>query len=121
MRKKFDELLELMTKPLRENGGIKTDNSILLVYSPEEELDFRDYLLDTFVPLLRARRLPHELLDLSGFLFETTDEQTLADLEEDEFDDYSWMKQGLSKRVEVALPRRLAEIAATVPGGTIIG
>jgi hypothetical protein len=120
MRKKFDELLELITKPLRENGGIKTDNSILLVYSPEAELDFRDYLLDTFVPLLRARRLPHELLDLSGFLFETTDDHTLADLEEDEFDDYSWMKQGLSKRVEVALPRRLAEIAATVPGGTII-
>lgn len=120
MRKKFDELLELITKPLRENGGIKTDNSILLVYPPEEELDLRDYLLDTFVPLIRAKGLPFELLDLTGFLFETTDEQTLADLEQDEFDDYSWLKQGLSKRVESALPQRLAEIATTLSGGTII-
>jgi hypothetical protein len=120
VKKKFDELLELMSKPLRENGGIKTDNSILLVYPPAEELDFRDYLLDTFVPLIRAKGLPLELLDLTGFLFETTDEQTLADLEQDEFDDYSWFKQGLSKRVESALPRRLAEIAKKLPGGTII-
>jgi BREX protein BrxB len=119
VKKKFDELLELMTKPIRDNGGIKTDNSILVVYPPEEELDFRDYLLDTFVPLVRAKGLPLELLDLSGFLFETIDEQTLTDLEQDEFDDYNWVKQGLSKRVESALPRRLAEIAAKSSGGTI--
>lgn len=120
MKRKFDELLELMTKPLRNSGGIKTDNSILLVYPPAEELDFRDYLLDTFVPLIAAKGLPHVLLDLTGFLFETTDEQTLRDLEQDEFDDYAWVKQGLSKRVEAALPRRLNEIAATSPGSTII-
>lgn len=120
MKRKFDELLELMTKPLRDNGGIKTDNSILLVYPPEEELDFRDYLLDTFVPLISAKGLPFSLLDVTGFLFETTDEQTLEDLEQDEFDDYTWLKQGLSKRVESALPRKLAAIAADSSGGTII-
>ena len=120
MRKKFDDLLELMKKPLRDNGGVKTDNSILFVYPPEQELDLRDYLMDSFVPLIRAKGLPYALLDVTGFLFETTDEKTLADLEEDEFDDYGWLKQGLSKRVEVALPRRLAEIAANLQGGTII-
>src|SRR5262245_6783378 len=109
-----------MSKPIRENGGIKTDNSILLVYPPEEELHFRDYLLDTFVPLVRAKRLPVELLDVTVFLVEATDVQTLADLEQDEFDDYGWLKEGLSKRVESALPRRLVEIATNLPGGTII-
>jgi hypothetical protein len=120
VRKKFDELLQLVRKPLRDSGGLKTDNSILFVYPPEQELDFRDYLLDTFAPVLKARGLPFELIDLTGFLFETIDEATLADLEQDEFDDYGWFKQGLSKRVETTLPRRLAEVAATMRGGTII-
>lgn len=120
MTKKFDELLELMRKPLRAGGGVKIDSSVLFVYPPEQELDFREHLVDKFVPLIRAQGLPHELLDLTGFLFEIMDERTIADLEQDEFDDYEWLKQGLSKRVETALPRRLSEIAQRLPGGTIL-
>lgn len=120
VKKKFDDLLELMKKPLRSDGGVKTDNSVLLVYPPEQELDFRDCLLDTFVPLVQAKGLPLQLLDLSSFLFEAIDGQTIVDLAEDEFDDYGWMKQGLSKRIETALPKRLKEMADAAPGGTII-
>ena len=37
----FQALRELLKEPLREEGSVKTDNSILLVYPPAEELDFR--------------------------------------------------------------------------------
>ena len=120
MTKKFDELLELMRQPLRAGGALKIDSPVLFVYPPEQGLDFRERLVDKFVPLIRAQGLPHELLDLTGFLFEIMDERTIADLEQDEFDDYEWLKQGLSKRVETALPRRLSEIAQRLPGGTIL-
>ena len=48
MQSLFTDLLELLEKPLPSGGGVKTDNSILLVYPPERELDFREYLLDRF-------------------------------------------------------------------------
>jgi hypothetical protein len=41
MEQMFKALNELLKEPLRANGGIKTDNSILLIYPPEKELDFR--------------------------------------------------------------------------------
>jgi len=41
-------------------------------------------------------------------------------LQEDEFDDYTWMQKGLSKRVEAALQTRLAAMASEVPGGNVL-
>ena len=96
----FSALLELIKEPLRPNGGVKTDSSILLIYPSEKELDFREYLIDTFAEQLKAQGVPFRLLDLTGFLFEGLDEKTIRNLEEDEFDDYRWMKQGLSTRAE---------------------
>jgi len=116
----FKALHELIKAPLRPNGGVKTDNSILLIYPPDKELDFREYLLDTFVPAIEAQRLAFRLLDLTGFLFAGMDDGAVASLQEDEFDDYRWMQQGLSKRAETALHARLEEVAREVPGGNVI-
>ena len=52
METMFSGLIELIKAPIRHDRGIKTDNSILLVYPPDRELDFREHLLDTFVPAL---------------------------------------------------------------------
>jgi hypothetical protein len=120
MQTGFAALKELLHKPYRVDGGVKTDNSILLVYPPEKELDFREHLLDVFLPQLDAEGHVYRLLDLSGFLFTDFDQQTVEDLCEDEFDDYHWMKQGLASRVEQSLAARVAALAEESPGGTII-
>ena len=120
MQTKFEALLEMLKEPLRQDGGVKTDSSILVVYPPEKELDFREYLLDTFVPQLSALGIEFRSLDLSGFLFTDLEEGLLENLQEDEFDDYRWMKQGLSQRVEQALVARIAALAEEVPGGAVI-
>jgi hypothetical protein len=116
----FSTLLDLIRQPLRPNGGVKTDSSILLIYPPENELDFREYLTDTFVPQLKALGVPFRLLDLTGFLFEGLSEETLLHLQEDEFDDYRWMKQGLSTSVETALRKRISQLAQESPGCAVI-
>jgi hypothetical protein len=116
----FNALHDLIKEPLRPNGGVKTDNSILLIYPPDKELDLREYLLDTFVPAIEAQRIAFRLLDLTGFLFFGMDERTVASLQEDEFDDYRWMQQGLSKHAEAALHARLEELACEIPGGNVI-
>jgi len=120
MRAFFSALLDLIREPLRPNGGVKTDSSILLIYPPENELDFREYLIDTFVPQLKALGVPFRLLDLTGFLFEGLSEETLLHLQEDEFDDYRWMKQGLSTSVETALRKRISQLAQESPGCAVI-
>ncbi len=120
MHKGFNTLRELLKEPLRADGGVKTDSSILLVYPPERELDFREHLLDTFLPQLDAEGHPYRLLDLSGFLFTDFDQATIEDLCEYELEDYRWLKQGLASRVEQTVPARIAELAAETSGGTII-
>jgi hypothetical protein len=99
---------------------VKTDSSILLIYPPDKEMDFREYLIDTFVPQLKAESVPFRLLDLTGFLFEGLGEETLQNLQEDEFDDYRWMKQGLSTTVESTLRRRISQFAEESPGCAVI-
>lgn len=119
MNKQFETLFAMLKQPLKL-GGIKTDNSIRMVYPAERELDFRAYLFDTFVPMLEAEGISFNLLDLSAFLFEAIDESEIQSLQEDEFEDYRWMKQGLSKRLESSLVKRLTELAGESPGGTVI-
>ena len=116
----FTALQDLIRDPLPAGGGVKTDSSILLIYPPNKELDFQEYLLDTFLPAIEAKRIPFRLLDLGGFLFRGMDEGTLASLQEGEFDDYRWMQQGLSQRAESTLRARLEELAREVPGGNVI-
>jgi hypothetical protein len=116
----FKTLLDLLMVPLRPDRGVKTDRSILLIYPPPKELDFREYLIDTFVPALEANKVPFRLLDLTGFLFSGLTDEVVATLEEDEFDDYRWMQQGLSRRAESSLQTRLTTLADEVPGGSVI-
>jgi len=115
----FAALFELIKGPLRHDRGVKTDHSILLIYPPDRELDFREHLFDTFLPELDAHRIPHRLLDLTGFLFSGLTEEQVESLQDDEFEDYRWMQQGLSKRTETALQARLTDEAATIPGGNV--
>lgn len=119
MESMFAGLLELIKAPLRHDRGIKTDNSILLIYPPDRELDFREHLLDTLLPELEAKGIPHRLLDLTGFLFAGLSEEQVQALQDDEFDDYRWMQQGLSKRAESALQSRLTDEAAKIPCGNV--
>ena len=120
MQSLFAALFELIKEPLRPDRGVKTDSSILLIYPPDKELDFREYLLDSFIPHLQAKKIPFTHLNLTGFLFRDLDEADAEDLQEDEFDDYRWMQQGLSKRVEAALVRRLEELTSQTPGSTVL-
>jgi hypothetical protein len=120
MKSKFDALFNIIKEPFTEVGSVTTDNSILLVYSPDEEFKFRDYLVDTFIPLLQLHDLKFQVLNLNGFLFESFDEETIETLSEDEFDDYRWMKQGLSKQLEAALRKRLTELSRQTQGGSML-
>ncbi len=116
----FSALLDLVEEPLQPDRGVRTDSSVLLIYPPEKEFDFREQLLDAFVPILEAQGIPYRLLDLTGFSFEGLNEDAVEALQEDEFDDYHWMLQGLSKRVESSLQARLADMAAEIPGANIL-
>jgi hypothetical protein len=120
METMFTALMELIKTPLPHNRGIKTDNSILLIYPPDRELDFREYLLDTLVPQFDAKSIPYRLVDLTGFLFAGLSNEHVETLQEDEFDDYRWMQQGLSKRAEAALQARLTDEAIAVPNGNLL-
>jgi len=120
MQPMFDALLKLMKERVPPDRGVKTDNSILLIYPPEKELDFRDQLLDIFVPALQAQGIRFELVDLTGFIFHGLGEEEVQALQEDEFDDYRWMLQGLSRRVEASLHARFSEMAAKSPGGNVL-
>jgi hypothetical protein len=120
MQPMFDSLMAIMVNPVRADRGVKTDDSVLLIYPPNNELDLREQLLDAFVPALAARAIPCHLLDLTGFMFEGLSEQDVEGLQEDEIDDYKWLLQGLSKRVETNLQTRLREIAGRNPGGNVI-
>jgi hypothetical protein len=120
MQPMFDTLLGLMRKPIQADRGVKTDDSVLLVYPPDQELDFREQLLDTFVPALAAQGIPCQLLDLTGFIFEGMSDEEVEGLQEDEFDDSRWLLQALSKRVETKLQARLTDIAEEHPDTNII-
>ena len=120
MQAAFDALIELVRKPYRTDGGVKTDRSVLLVYAPERELEFREHLQDHFLPRLKAEGHAHRTLDLTGFLFDGLDQESIENLYEDEFDDYQWMKQGLASHIERALTQRIGDLVEEIPGGAVI-
>jgi hypothetical protein len=120
MQAMFEALLDLLKTPVSAQRRVKTDNSVLLIYPPEKELDFREQLLDSFVPALDAQKVACQTVDLSGFLFEGLSEEEIEGLQEDEFDDYSWMLRGLARRVEGTLQARLTDLAARCAGGNLL-
>ena len=121
MQPMFETLLKLMKEPLQPERGVKTDSSILLVYPPEKELDFREQLVDGCFPALEAQGSKFQALDLSGFMFDGLTEEAVEALQEEEFDDYRWTLQGLSRRVEGLLKVRLEALATEQqPGGNVV-
>ena len=120
MQSMFESLLKLLKEPLRPERAVRTDSSILLIYPPEKELDFREQLVDVCFPALKAQGSRFHALDLTGFLFEGLSEDAVETLQEEEFDDYEWMLHGLSQRVETSLRRRLEAMAAQHPGDNLI-
>ena len=120
MQSLFADLLERIKEPHRPDRGVRIDSSILLIYPPERELDFREQLVDAFLPRLRAARIPFTHLDLTGFLFHDLGPGDVELLQEDEFDDYRWMRQGLSQRVEAALVRRFEALTSAAPEATFL-
>jgi hypothetical protein len=120
MQPMFEALVKIMNEPVRIDRGVKTDNSILLIYPPGKELDFREQLLDTLLPALEAQKIPVEVVDLTGFMFNGLQPDEIEALQEDEFENYRWMIQGLSKRVETTLQVRLTEISRKREGGNVL-
>ena len=120
MQSLFASLFELIKETPPTDRGVKTDSSILLIYPPDKEPDFKEYLLDSFIPFLQTKKFLFIHLDLTGFLFRNLAESDVEALQEGEFDDYRWMQQGLSQRVEAALRQRLTETTVQNPGTTVL-
>lgn len=99
-----------------DRAAVMTDNSLLLIYPPERELDFREMLYDRCLPGLKSTDIPYEVLDLAHFLFDCFSDPELEDLQDDEFRNYRLMKQGLSKRAESALCKALQDLSQNAPG-----
>lgn len=116
----FTTLMEIIKEPARSNHGVSTDNSIILIYPPEKELDFREQLLDEFVPTVEARAIRLKIVDAAKYLFSGIKAEELEVLMEEEFEDYKWMKQGLSKRVEKTLVSNITELDQRIAGGNIL-
>lgn len=118
MQPMFEALLELVGGPGAQ--GVTTDDSILLVYPPDRELDFREELVDRFIPRLETAGTPFRLVDATGLPFEGLDDETIESLCSDEFEDYGWMVRGLAQRTEATFERHLRSAAAEVPGGLVV-
>ena len=115
----MDEALRTITATASQpfdRAAVVTDSSILLIYPPDHELDFREMLFDRCLPGLKSAGISFEVLDLTHFLFDCFDEQELEDLQDDEFRNYRLMKQGLSKRAESALCKTLQDLSQKAPG-----
>lgn len=120
MQPMFQALAKLFEEPLLPGKRLKTDQSIVLVYPPSRELDFREGVEHELLPWLEARRVPCQVLDLSGFLFENLDARTVATCQVEEFEDYEWMVQGLAQRMQAALRDRLLEVGKAHPGTNLL-
>ena len=107
-------ILQAAAQPFN-GAAVITDNSFLLIYPPEQELDFADMLSDRCLPALKSSEIPFEVLNLSGFLFSCFSREELDDLECDEFRNYRLMRQGLAARIEKRLIERLQQVAAASP------
>jgi hypothetical protein len=109
-------IINATRQPFGLSPAVKTDSSFLLIYPPERELDFCDMVFDRCFPALRSTGTPFDLLDLSHFLFMCFSAEELDYLQQDEFSDYRFMRQGISRRLETRLCQRLAEISGQQPG-----
>jgi hypothetical protein len=116
---KFRSLRDLLLAP-EATSAIRTDNSILVVYPPEEEHHFRDQLRNLLV-LLKDRGVPHVHLDLTELPFEALAESgRLDDLFQLESEDYPAARRGLARMVQDKLKQKIAQAAEAVGSGNVL-
>lgn len=112
-------LREMLLQPPSEHSVV-TDSSILVVYPPEEEHEFRERL-HKLLDLLTAQGLPFRHLDLTMLPFEVLEARgLLPDALVQEFDDLGALKRGLARAVQEGLHQRIETAAAEVPNGAVI-
>ncbi len=116
---KFRTLRDLLLAP-EAGSAIRTDNSILVVYSPDEEQDFRDQMRNLLV-LLKERRVAHVHLDLTTLPFEALEEAgRLEELFQLEGEDYQAARRGLARFVQDALKQKISQAAGDVGTGNVL-
>jgi hypothetical protein len=115
MRALRELLLEHVPLP-----SVRTDSSVLVVYPPEEENDFRQHL-HKLIDLLAARGIAFRHIDLATLPFEVLEARGLVpEVFQQEFDDFPAVKRGLARALHDAVKQRIAQVAAEVPDGTVI-
>ena len=116
---KFSALRDLLLQTVPD-PSVVTDSSILVVYPPEEEQQFRDGL-HKLLDFLGARGSPLRHLDLSTLPFEVLEVRgLLADAMAHECEDLGALKRGLARAVQEGLYQRIEGAAAEVPNGAVI-
>ena len=118
MQEVLDTIVQAASEPFNR-AAVSTDNSFLVIYPPDRDLDFTDMVMDHCLPTLAGRGVPTEVLDLSGFLFSCFNDEELADLESDEFRNYRLMRQGLAGRVEKKLETKIRSVGEAKPGANL--
>jgi hypothetical protein len=119
MQPMFETLLRLLSET-NSGPAVTTDDSVLLIYPPDRELDFREQLVDEFLPAAQAQGLLIQPLDLTGFGFDRLSDDEVEGLSEDELEDYRWARQSLAQRLEQSLQARLEDLAQDGPGSAIV-
>lgn len=121
MRSLRDMLLQPPADP-----SVRTDSSVLVVYPPQEELEFRDRL-QKLLHVLSDRGVAFRHIDLATLPFEELEARgLLPDVFAREFEEPSvgpglaGIKRGLARHVQAALKGRVEKAAAEVGTGAVI-
>lgn len=116
---KMRSLRELLLQPAAD-PAVRSDSSVLVVYPPEEENEFRDRLRQ-LLDLLTARGMAFRHLDLTTLPFAVLAERgLLPGIFAEELSDFAAVKRGLARALREALERRVEEAAAEVPAGAVL-
>ena len=116
---KMRSLREMLLQPPAD-PSVRTDSSVLVVYPPEEENDFRDRL-QKLLHLLAERGVAFRHVDLTTLPFEVLEARgLLPDVFTQEFEDLAAIKRGLARAVQEALKQRVEKAAAEIPSGVVI-
>jgi hypothetical protein len=116
---KMRSLREILIQPVADSS-VRTDSSVLVVYPPEEENDFRDRL-QKLLHLLSERSVVFRHIDLTTLPFEVLAARGLMpDVFAQEFEDLAAVKRGLARAVQEALKERVEKAAAEVGSGAVI-
>jgi len=114
----MQSLREILQTPL--DSSVRTDSSILVVYPPEEEHEYRERLAK-LLHFLKEQRASFRHIDLTTLPFEVIEARGLSpEIFSQEIEDASSVKRGLARAIREALIEKISNAAREVPGGSII-